>query len=134
MHTVATVLQWAFLVIGFAVLGAALVSSVRMKLAGAGFGKVVENLEERWFGAGSVLLALLTGTLAMTVAGRLSGHGVGIEQAALVVFPLALVAAFAVRRLSAGGGTGSAGRGTAVRASGLVIAPALLGAVMSAAG
>ncbi|GAA0654090.1 hypothetical protein GCM10009535_35850 [Streptomyces thermocarboxydovorans] len=129
MHTVATVLQWAFLVVGFAVLGAALVSSVRMKLAGAGFGKVVENLEDRWFGAGSVLLALLAGTLAMTGAGRLSGHGVGIDQAALVVFPLALVAAFAVRRLTAGGG-----RGTAVRASGLVIAPALLGAVMSAAG
>ncbi|GAA1428443.1 hypothetical protein GCM10009601_41680 [Streptomyces thermospinosisporus] len=129
MHTVAAVLQWAFLVVGFAVLGAALVSSVRMKLAGAGFGKVVEHLEDRWFGAGPVLLALLAGTLAMTGAGRLSGHAVGIDQAALVVFPLALVAAFAVRRLTAGGGSG-----TAVRASGLVIAPALLGAVMSAAG
>ncbi|MEV5435918.1 hypothetical protein AB0K80_07760 [Streptomyces sp. NPDC052682] len=129
MHTVATILQWTFLVAGFAVLGAALVSSVRMKLSGARFAQVIENLEGRWFGAGSVLLALLVGAAAMTAAGRLTGHTIGIEQAALVVFPLALVAAFAVRRL-----TEKHGHRTMARASGLVLAPALLGAVMSAAG
>lgn len=129
MHTVATALQWGFLVVGCAVLGAALTSSVRMKLSGAGIGKVIENLEDRWFGAGSVLLALLAGAGAMIGAGRLSGHGVGLDEAALFVFPLALVAAFVVRRLTA-----RYGHGTAARASGLVLVPALLGAVMSAAG
>ena len=74
MHTVALILQWTFLVVGFAVLWAAAVSSTRMKLAGAGFEGVVENLERRWFGAGSVLLALLAGAAAMVGAGRLTGE------------------------------------------------------------
>ncbi|MFF6875280.1 hypothetical protein ACFY9S_08160 [Streptomyces sp. NPDC012474] len=129
MQTVATTLQWTFLVAGFGVLGAALTSSVRMKLSGAGFGKVIENIEGRWFGAGSVLLALLVGVVAMTGVGRLSGHGVGLDEAALVVFPLALVAAFVVRRMPE-----KLGNKTMARASGLVIVPALLGAMMSAAG
>lgn len=129
MHTLAAVLQWTCLVVGFAVLGAALTSSVRMKLSGASFGNVIEHIEDRWFGAGSVLLALLAGTLAMTGTGKLSGHGVSLEEAARVVFPLALAAACAVRRL-----TERHGHTTAARASGLVIVPALLGAVMSAAG
>ncbi|MFJ7292434.1 hypothetical protein [Streptomyces collinus] len=128
MQTVATTLQWTFLVAGFGVLGAALMSSVRMKLSGASFGKVVENLEGRWFGAGSVLLALLVGVAAMTGVGRLSGHGVSLDEAALVVFPLALVAAFAVRRMPE-----KLGNAIVARATGLVIAPALLGAMLSAA-
>ncbi|PZT70978.1 hypothetical protein DN402_00410 [Streptomyces sp. SW4] len=106
MHTVALTLQWVFLVAGFALLGAAAVSSVRMRLAGAGFGGVAENLERRWFGAGSVLLALFAGAAAMVLAGRLTGGDVGIDEAVLVVFPLALVASFAVRRLTAGNGHG----------------------------
>ncbi|MCT7356003.1 hypothetical protein N4P33_28190 [Streptomyces sp. 15-116A] len=129
MHTLATGLQWACLIVGFAVLGAALVSSVRMKLSGASFGNVVEHIENRWFGTGSVLLALLVGTLAMTGAGRLSGHEVGLDEAALIVFPLALVAAFVVRRL-----TERHGHAAVARASGLVVVPAVLGAVMAAAG
>jgi hypothetical protein len=32
-----------------------------MKLSGARFGAVIEAIETRWFGAGSVLLALLVG-------------------------------------------------------------------------
>ncbi|MEU1850513.1 hypothetical protein ABZ499_14875 [Streptomyces sp. NPDC019990] len=128
MHTVATALQWGFLVVGCAVLAAAVTSSVRMRLSGAGAGEVIENLEDRWFGAGPVLLALLAGAGAMIGAGRLSGHGAGLDEAALVVFPLALAAAFVVRRLTA-----RYGHRTAAGASGLVIVPALLGAVMSAA-
>lgn len=76
-----------------------------------------------------MLLALLAGAGAMIGAGRLSGHGVGLDEAALVVFPLALVAAFVVRGLTA-----RYGHKTEARASGLVSVPALLGAVMSAAG
>jgi hypothetical protein len=60
---------------------------------------------------------------------RLTDRGIGIEQAAPVAFPLALVAAFAVRRT-----TDKYGHKTAARASGLVLAPAVSGALMSAAG
>ncbi|MFE1587493.1 hypothetical protein ACFW6Q_17620 [Streptomyces sp. NPDC058737] len=129
MHTVAVALQWAVLVAGFAVLLAAVVSAVRVRLSGPGAGNVVAHLERRWFGAGSVLLALLAGAAAMVGAGRLTGGGVGLDEATLVVFPLALVASFAARRLTAGDA-----HGTTVRVSGLVVVPALLGAVMSAAG
>ncbi|QCR50581.1 hypothetical protein D3C59_19985 [Streptomyces sp. SHP22-7] len=122
-------LQWTVLVAGFTVLVAAAVSSIRVRLSGAGFGTVVEHVERRWFGAGSVLLALLTGAAAMVVAGRLTGGGVGIDEAALVVFPLALVASFAVRRLTA-----RDAQRTTARVTGLVVVPALLGAVMSATG
>ncbi|GGZ76701.1 hypothetical protein ACFC5H_01290 [Streptomyces rochei] len=129
MHTIAVALQWTVLVAGFTVLVAAAVSSIRVRLSGAGFGTVVEHVERRWFGAGSVLLALLTGAAAMVVAGRLTGGGVGIDEAALVVFPLALVASFAVRRLTA-----RDAQRTTARVTGLVVVPALLGAVMSATG
>ncbi|MFE6315580.1 hypothetical protein [Streptomyces rochei] len=129
MHTIAVALQWTVLVAGFTVLVAAAVSSIRVKLSGAGFGTVVEHVERRWFGAGSVLLALLTGAAAMVVTGRLTGGGVGIDEAALVVFPLALVASFAVRRLTA-----RDAQRTTARVTGLVVVPALLGAVMSATG
>ncbi|MGY5628406.1 hypothetical protein ACW7N6_05325 [Streptomyces sp. UC1A3] len=74
MHTIAVALQWTVLVAGFTVLVAAAVSSIRVRLSGAGFGTVVEHVERRWFGAGSVLLALLTGAAAMVVAGRLTGE------------------------------------------------------------
>ncbi|MFH9438373.1 hypothetical protein [Streptomyces rochei] len=129
MHTIAVALQWTVLVAGFTVLVAAAVSSIRVRLSGAGFGTVVEHVERRWFGAGSVLLALLTGAAAMVVAGRLTGGGVGMDEAALVVFPLALVASFAVRRLTA-----RDAQRTTARVTGLVVVPALLGAVMSATG
>ncbi|MGY4274992.1 hypothetical protein [Streptomyces sp. M18.1] len=129
MHTIAVALQWTVLVAGFTVLVAAAVSSIRVRLSGSGFGTVVEHVERRWFGAGSVLLALLTGAAAMVVAGRLTGGGVGIDEAALVVFPLALVASFAVRRLTA-----RDAQRTTARVTGLVVVPALLGAVMSATG
>ncbi|WP_431330180.1 hypothetical protein ACPZ13_08720 [Streptomyces sp. IPPR8] len=129
MHTITVALQWTVLVAGFTVLVAAAVSSIRVRLSGAGFGTVVEHVERRWFGAGSVLLALLTGAAAMVVAGRLTGGGVGIDEAALVVFPLALVASFAVRRLTA-----RDAQRTTARVTGLVVVPALLGAVMSATG
>ncbi|CAL9319677.1 hypothetical protein [Streptomyces sp. SudanB91_2054] len=129
MHTIAVALQWTVLVAGFTVLVAAAVSSIRVRLSGAGFGTVVEHVERRWFGAGSVLLALLTGAAAMVVAGRLTGGGVGIDEATLVVFPLALVASFAVRRLTA-----RDAQRTTARVTGLVVVPALLGAVMSATG
>ncbi|MBQ0883024.1 hypothetical protein TR631_31130 [Streptomyces rochei] len=129
MHTIAVALQWTVLVAGFTVLVAAAVSSIRVRLSGAGFGTVVEHVERRWFGAGSVLLALLTGAAAMVVAGRLTGGGVGIDEAALLVFPLALVASFAVRRLTA-----RDAQRTTARVTGLVVVPALLGAVMSATG
>ncbi|MEV8244379.1 hypothetical protein AB0R01_11495 [Streptomyces rochei] len=129
MHTIAVALQWTVLVAGFTVLVAAAVSSIRVRLSGAGFGTVVEHVERRWFGAGSVLLALLTGAAAMVVAGRLTGGGVGIDEAALIVFPLALVASFAVRRLTA-----RDAQRTTARVTGLVVVPALLGAVMSATG
>jgi hypothetical protein len=86
-------------------------------------------LEQRWFGAGSVLLSLLTGASATVAAGRLTGGGVGIDEAALVVCPLALVTSFAVRRLTA-----RDAHRTTTRVTGLVVVPALLGAVMSATG
>ncbi|KFG72667.1 hypothetical protein [Streptomyces mutabilis] len=99
-------------------------------LSGSGFGKAVEHLEQRWFGAASMLLSLLTGASATVAAGRLTGGGgVGIDEAALVVCPLALVASFAVRRLTA-----RDAHRTTTRAAGLVVVPALLGAVMSATG
>lgn len=47
----------------------------------------------------------------------------------MIVYPLALVSAFAVRRF-----TDKYGHGTAARTSGLVRAPAVFGAPMSAAG
>ncbi|CAL9567627.1 hypothetical protein [Streptomyces sp. enrichment culture] len=129
MRTVAVALRVTVLVAGFAVLGAAAVSSIRARLSGAGFGTVLDQLERRWFGAGSVLLALLVGAAAMVGTGHLTGEGVRIDEAALAVFPLALAASFAVRRLTA-----KNARGTTVRLAGLVVAPGLLGAMMSAAG
>ncbi|GAB2942122.1 MULTISPECIES: hypothetical protein [unclassified Streptomyces] len=137
MTVVASVLRWVFLVAGAAVLAAFLVSAVRARIAGTGFGELVDLLENRWFAPGQVFFAVLAGLAGSWAAGWLGGTRPPLLESVPLLFPLGIVAAFVVRRT--GGGAGGDdnedadrdGRAFLVKLLALLAAPLLLGGVMA---
>ncbi|WNF27519.1 hypothetical protein RI138_12105 [Streptomyces sp. C11-1] len=135
MTVVATVLRWAFLVAGAAVLAAFLVSAVRARIAGTRFGELVDVLENRWFAPGQVFFAVLAGLAGSWAAGWAGGTRPPLLESVPILFPLGIVAAFVVRRTDGGEGgdedAGRDGRAFLVKLLALLAAPLLLGGVMT---
>ncbi|MFJ9625652.1 hypothetical protein [Streptomyces sp. NPDC101181] len=131
MAVVATVLRWVFLVAGVAVLAAFLVSAARARIAGTRFGELVDVLESRWFAPGQVFFAVLAGLAGSWAAGWVGGDRPPLLESVPVLFPLGVVAAFLVRRAGGGGDSARDGRAFLVRLLALLVAPLLLGGVMT---
>ncbi|WP_098897256.1 hypothetical protein [Streptomyces sp. st77] len=135
MTVVATTLRWAFLVAGAAVLTAFLVSAARARISGTRFGELVDALENRWFAPGQVFFAVLAGLAGSWAAGWAGGSRSPLLESVPMLFPLGIVAAFAVCR-TAGSPDGNedtdrAGRTFLVKLLALLAAPLLLGGVMT---
>lgn len=126
MTVVATVLRWIFLVAGVGILAAFLVTAVRARIAGTGFGELVDVMEDRWFAAGQVFFAVLVGLAGSWAAGWAGGTRGALTESVPVLFPLGVVAAFIVRRR-----TDEDGGPFRVKLLALVAAPLLLGGVMT---
>ncbi|WP_103534390.1 hypothetical protein [Streptomyces sp. SM11] len=126
MTVVATVLRWIFLVAGVGILAAFLVTAVRARVAGTRFGELVDVMEDRWFTAGQVFLAVLVGLAGSWAAGWAGGTPAALTESVPVLFPLGIVAAFVVRRR-----TEEDGGPFRVKLLALVAAPLLLGGVMT---
>ncbi|NUW04848.1 hypothetical protein [Streptomyces sp. CAI 127] len=135
MTVVATALRWAFLVAGAAVLAAFLVSAARARISGTRFGELVDALENRWFAPGQVFFAVLAGLAGSWAAGWAGGTRPPLLESVPMLFPLGIVAAFAVCRTAGGSGgnedTDRAGRTFLVKLLALLAAPLFLGGVMT---
>ncbi|MEU7327298.1 hypothetical protein [Streptomyces parvus] len=122
MVVVATVLRWTFLVAGVGILAAFLVTAVRARRAGAGFGELVDVLENRWFATDQVFLAVLAGLAGSWAAEWAGGARGAVAESVPTLAPLGIVAAFVVSR---------AAGPFRVKLLSLVAAPLLLGGVMT---
>ncbi|MFI7327294.1 hypothetical protein ACIBQ3_21885 [Streptomyces rubiginosohelvolus] len=131
MTVVASVLRWTFLVAGVAVLAAFLVSAVRARIAGTGFGELVDLLENRWFAPGQVFFAVLAGLAGSWVAGWAGAPRPPLLESVPLLFPMGLVAAFVVRRTGGDEDADRGGRTFLVKLVALLAVPLLLGAVMT---
>jgi hypothetical protein len=127
MDIVANALRWSFLGAGTVLLVAFAVKAVARRRAGAGFGELAELMEREWFSAKKVFFAVLTGLAGSWAAAYVGGTRSGPTEAVPVLFPLGIVAAFAVRSFAGSAG----GRSPGEKAVALVAAPDALGAVMT---
>ncbi|GGX11521.1 hypothetical protein GCM10010297_36050 [Streptomyces malachitofuscus] len=127
MDTFASVLRSVCLVAGAALLVAFVVTAVRRRSAGASFGELADLMERDWFSAGKVFFAVLTGLVGTWAAAYVGGTRGELTESVAVLFPLGIVAAFAVCRFADGAG----GRALGEKAVALVVAPIALGAIMT---
>ncbi|MDX3503554.1 hypothetical protein PV689_16700 [Streptomyces sp. ATCC51928] len=122
MVVVATVLRWILLTAALGILTAFLVTAVRARRAGTGFGELADVLEDRWFAMNRVFLAVLAGLAGSWAAEWAGGTRAPITESVPVLAPLGIVAAFVV---------GRAAGPFRVKPLVLIAAPLLLGGVMT---
>nr|WP_251693170.1 hypothetical protein [Streptomyces sp. CHD11] len=127
MDTLASLLRAGCLVAGSALMVAFAVTAVRRRRAGAGFGELADLMERDWFSAGKVFFAVLTGLAGSWAAAYAGGTRSGLTESVAILFPLGVVAAFAVCRFADGAG----GRALGGKAVALVAVPVALGAIMT---
>ncbi|MEY9993148.1 hypothetical protein ABIE67_005180 [Streptomyces sp. V4I8] len=127
MDILATVLRWAFFGAGTALLVAFAVAATRRRRDGARFGELAELMEREWFSAGKVFFTVLVGLAGSWAAAYVGGTRSGLPESVPILFPLGIVAAFVVCRLTARSDREPQG----VKALVLLAAPLPLGAVMT---
>ncbi len=126
MAAAASVLRWGFLVAGCAVLVAFVIVALRRWREGSGFGQLVEVMESEWFSAGKVFFAVLVGIAGSWASGYVGGTRTGLAESVPMVFPMGIVASFAVCRYAREGSSPMR-----VKLCALVLAPLAFGAVMT---
>ncbi|RFU85947.1 hypothetical protein DY218_14725 [Streptomyces triticagri] len=128
MESLATLLRWAFLGTGLALMAAFAVTAVRRRRrTGEPFGELVEFMEREWFSAGAVFFAMVVGLAGSWAAAHTGGTRTSVDESAAILFPLGIVAAFTVCRMTRHDGTHSLW----TKLVALVAAPLALGTVMT---
>ncbi|MFD9910554.1 hypothetical protein [Streptomyces sp. NPDC059063] len=127
MEIIAAALRWVFLGAGVALMAAFLVAAVRKRRRGTRFGELVEFMEREWFSAGKVFFTMIVGLAGSWSAAYVGGTRAGVDESAAILFPLGIVAAFAVCRLAAE----DDGRAMRTKLVALVAVPLALGTVMT---
>ncbi|UQA95608.1 hypothetical protein [Streptomyces halobius] len=103
------------------------VAAIRRHRDGDRFGELAELMEREWFSAGKMFFTVLVGLVGSWAAAYMGGTRSGLPESVPILFPLGIVAAFAVCRLTAKGD----GNPLRVKALVLLAAPLPLGAMMT---
>ncbi|MEV7191415.1 hypothetical protein AB0N81_06355 [Streptomyces sp. NPDC093510] len=127
MNTLAEALRWTFLCGAAALLVACMITAIRKRATGAGFGPIVAHMESKWFSADKTLFAIITGYFGSWVAAHIGGSPPDVGECLTILFPLGVVAAFVATRLTAR----RADRALQIKLLALVAAPIALGAAMT---